>query len=101
VWSAAYHRRIHPKPSRSVPLQDKTYQARVAALSLAQCNTVVTLLRAHGQDEQADNMESAISVVVSIVSNELGKETLANAISWASDEIGHGNDLSQLVTAPH
>jgi hypothetical protein len=40
-------------------------------------------------------------VVVSIVSNELGKETLANAISWASDEIGHGNDLSQLVTAPH
>ncbi len=82
-------------------MQDKIYQARVAALSLAQCNTVVTLLRAHGQDEQADNMESAISVVVSIVSNELGKETLANAISWASDEIGHGNDLSQLVTAHH
>ena len=82
-------------------MQDKIYQARVAALSLAQCNTVVTLLRAHGEDEQADNMESAISVVVSIVSNELGKETLANAISWASDEIGHGNDLSQLVTAPH
>ncbi len=82
-------------------MQDKIYQARVAALSLAQCNTVVTLLRAHGEDEQADNMESAISVVVSIVSNELGKETLANAISWASDEIGHGNDLSQLVTALH
>ena len=82
-------------------MQDKIYQARVAALSLAQCNTVVTLLRAHGEDEQADNMESAISVVVSIVSNELGKETLANAISWASNEIGHGNDLSQLVTAPH
>ena len=82
-------------------MQDKIYQARVAALSLAQCNTVVTLLRAHGEDEQADNMESAISVVASIVSNELGKETLANAISWASNEIGHGNDLSQLVTAPH
>ncbi len=82
-------------------MQDKIYQARVAALSLAQCNTVVTLLRAHGEDEQADNMASAISVVASIVSNELGKETLANAISWASDEIGHGNDLSQLVTAPH
>ncbi len=82
-------------------MQDKIYQARVAALSLAQCNTVVTLLRAHGEDEQADNMESAISVVVSIASNELGKETLANAISWASAEIGHGNDLSQLVTALH
>jgi hypothetical protein len=82
-------------------LEDKTYQARVAALSLAQCNTVVTLLRAHGQDEQASNMEAAISVVVSIVSNELGRETLASAMSWASDEIGHGNNLSQLVTTPH
>ena len=82
-------------------MEDKTYQARVAALSLAQCNTVVTLLRAHGQDEQANNMEAAISVVVSIVSNELGRETLASAMSWASEEIGHGNTLTQLVTTPH
>ena len=82
-------------------MEDKTYQARVAALSLAQCNTVVTLLRAHGQTEQADNMEAAISVVVSIVSNELGRETLASAMSWASEEIGDGNKLSDLVTTPH
>jgi hypothetical protein len=82
-------------------LQDKTYQARVAALSLAQCNTVVTLLRAHGQEKQADNMEAAISVVISIVSNELGRDTLASAMSWASEEIGHGNTLTQLVTTPH
>lgn len=82
-------------------MEDKTYQARVAALSLAQCNTVVTLLRAHGQREQAENMEAAISVVVSIVSNELGRETLASAMSWASDEIGDGNKLSDLVTTPH
>ena len=82
-------------------MEDKTYQARVAALSLAQCNTVVNLLRAHGQREQADNMEAAISVVVSIVSNELGRETLASAMSWASEEIGNGNNLSDLVTTPH
>ena len=82
-------------------MEDKTYQARVAALSLAQCNTVVTLLRAHGQSEQADNMEAAISVVVSIVSNELGRETLASAMNWASEEIGDGNNLSDLVTTPH
>ena len=82
-------------------MEDKTYQARVAALSLAQCNTVVTLLRAHGQTEQADNMEAAISVVVSIVSNELGRETLADAMNWASDEIGDGNKLADLVTPPH
>jgi len=82
-------------------VEDKTYQARVAALSLAQCGTVVTLLRAHGQDEQADNMEAAISVVVSIVSDELGRDTLANALSWASQEIGNGNKLTDLVTTPH
>jgi hypothetical protein len=82
-------------------LENKTYQARVAALSLAQCNTVVTLLRAHGQTEHADQMEAAISVVVSIVSNELGRDTLARAMSWASNEIGHANNLTELVTTPH
>ena len=82
-------------------MEDKTYQARVAALSLAQCNTVVTLLRAHGQDEQADNMAAAISVVVSIVAKELGRETLANAMSWASEEIGHANGLSHLMATQH
>jgi len=82
-------------------LESKTYQARVAALSLAQCNTIVTLLRAHGQKEHADHMEAAMSVVVSIVSNELGRETLARAMSWASDEIGHGNNLTELVSKPH
>jgi hypothetical protein len=82
-------------------LENKTYQARVAALSLAQCNTVVTLLRAHGQKEHADQMEAAISVVVSIVSNELGRDTLAKAMTWASDEIGHGNNLTELVATSH
>jgi hypothetical protein len=82
-------------------LQDKTYQARVAALSLAQCNTVVTLLRAHGQSEHADQMEAALSVVVSIVSNELGRDTLARAMTWASGEIGHANNLADLVSTPH
>lgn len=82
-------------------MHDKTYQARVAALSLAQCNTVVSLLRAHGQSEHADQMEAAMSVVVSIVSNELGRETLARAMNWASDEIGHANTLGGLVSTPH
>ena len=70
-------------------------------MSLAQCNTVVTLLRAHGQTAHADNMEAAINVVVSIVSDELGRETLARAMSWVSSEIGNGHNLSDLVTAPH
>ncbi len=82
-------------------MEDKTYQARVAALSLAQCTTVVTLLRAHGQDEHADSMESAIDVVVSIVSNELGRDRLADAIDWASEELGSGSSLSDLISTTH
>ena len=82
-------------------MKDKTYQARVAALSLSQCTTVVNLLRAHEQDVHAENMEAAINVVVSLVAKELGRETLAQAMSWASDELGGSAELSQLVTTPH
>ncbi len=82
-------------------MKDKTYQARVAALSLSQCTTVVNLLRAHEQDVHADNMEAAINVVASLISKELGRETLAQAMSWASDELGGSAELSQLVTTPH
>jgi hypothetical protein len=82
-------------------LKDKTYQARVAALSLAQCTTVVNLLRAHEQDVHAENMEAAISVVASLISNELGRDTLAQAMSWVSDEVGGSSELSQIVTTPH
>ncbi len=82
-------------------MRDKTYQARVAALSLSQCTTVVKLLRAHEQDVHAENMEAAINVVVSLVANELGRDTLAQAMSWASNELGGSADLSQLVTTPH
>ncbi len=82
-------------------MKDKTYQARVAALSLSQCTTVVNLLRAHEQDVHADNMEAAINVVASLISKEVGRETLAQAMSWASDELGSSTELSQLVTTPH
>ncbi len=82
-------------------MKDKTYQARVAALSLSQCTTVVNLLRAHGQDVHAENMEAAVNVVVSLVANELGRKTLAQAMSWASDELGGSAELSQLLTTPH
>ncbi len=82
-------------------MKDKAYQARVAALSIAQCTTAVNLLRAHGQGEHAENMEAAISVVVSLISKELGRGTLAQAMSWASDELGGSAELSQLVTTPH
>ncbi len=72
-------------------MKDKAYQARVAALSIAQCTTAVNLLRAHAQDVHAENMEAAINVVVSLVAKELGRETLAQAMSWAS---GHNRSVA-------
>ncbi len=82
-------------------MKDKAYQARVAALSIAQCTTVVNLLRARGQDAHANNVEAAMNVVVSLVANELGRETLAQAMSWVSDELGDSTELSQLKTTTH
>ncbi len=80
---------------------DKTYQARVAALSIAQCATTVNLLRAHDQDEHADNVEAAIGMVTAIISNELGRDTLSRAMKWACDKTKAGPELFETVTPRH
>ncbi len=82
-------------------MRDKTHQARVAALSIAQCTTVVKLLRAHGQNEHAENIESALSAVMTIVSKALGRDTLDQAMNWVSDQTEGGVELSESVTALH
>ena len=81
-------------------LKDKTYQARIAALSIIQCTTFVNYLRAHDQNEHAENVETAIGVVAAIFSDELGRETLAQAIKWASDEAG-GAKLPESLSVRH
>ncbi len=81
-------------------MKDKTYQARIAALSIIQCTTFVNYLRAHDQCEHAENVEAAIGVVTTLVSDELGRETLAQAIKWASDEAG-GVKLPESLSVRH
>ncbi len=49
-------------------MKDEAYQARVAALSIAQCRTVVSFLHARRQDEHAENVEAAINAVIAIIS---------------------------------
>ena len=80
-------------------LTDRAYQARVAALSIAHSSTMLTLLRAHGDDEHADNVEAAIAAVVAIVSKSTGKETLTEALEWVSDEANDGSDFLASVLA--
>jgi hypothetical protein len=82
-------------------LKDKTYQARVAALSIAQYTTMVNLLRAHGQNAHAENAEAAINEVVGIISNELGGDTLAQAMRWVSDATEDGAEPSDSVATRH
>ena len=69
-------------------LQDNSDQTRVAALSLMQMTTVVTLLRAHGETEHAERVEAAKNAVIAIIVKELGRDTLAHAMKCVSDEIG-------------
>lgn len=82
-------------------MKDRTYQARVAALSIAQCTTVANLLRAHGQNEHAENVQAALSRVIAILSNELGRDTLAQAMDWVSEQREDGAELPESVKALH
>ena len=81
-------------------MKEKTYQARIAALSIIQCTTIMNYLRAHDQNEHANNIETAIGVVAALFSDELGRETLAQAIKWASDEAG-GAKLPASLSVHH
>ena len=82
-------------------MKDEAHQARVAALSVAQCTTVANFLRARGQDEHAKNVEAAINAVIAIISDELGRDTLAQAMKWVSDQAGDGAELAESVTQLH
>lgn len=66
--------------------KDQTYHARVAALSIAHGAALVKLLRAHGRDGHADNVEAALSEFVEIVSSEVGQPILTQAMNWVCDE---------------
>lgn len=82
-------------------MDHKIHQARVAALSLAQCATTVTLLRANGENQHADNMEAAISAAVTIVSDQLGRDTLEQAMRWASEKLDRAADPAGPATTRH
>ena len=73
----------------------------MAALSIAQSRTIVNLLHARGQDEHADNVEAAINAVIAIISDELGRDTLAQAMKWVSDQTGDAAELAESVTQLH
>jgi len=65
--------------------KDETYQARIAALSMAHGIALAKLLRAHGRDTHADNVEAALHELENIVAREVGRRALAEAMSWVAN----------------
>lgn len=78
---------------RTSEVTDEVRSARVAAISMANGSALAKLLRAHGRDEHADAIEAALSEVAEIVSTEVGRKTLTEAMSWVSDQVWNCDDL--------
>ena len=68
-------------------MSNRIHNARIAALSMANGNALAKLLRAHGRGGHADAVEAALSEVAEIVSTEVGRRTLSEAMSWVSDQV--------------
>ncbi len=69
-------------------VRDQTYHARVAALSLAHGAALAKLLRAHGRDEHAGNVEAALIAFQEIVTVEVGQPILSEAMTWVNTRVG-------------
>lgn len=68
-------------------MTDEMRNARVAAISMANGTALAKLLRAHGRNDHADAVERALNEVAEIVSTEVGRQTLTEAMSWVSDQV--------------
>ncbi len=66
-------------------VEDQTHYARVAALSITHGAVLVKLLRAHGREGHADNVEAALDEFVGVVADEVGQQILSQAMIWVSD----------------
>ena len=69
-------------------VRDQTYHARVAAMSLAHGAALAKLLRAHGCDEHAKNVEAALIAFQQIVTVEVGQPILNEALNWVNTKVG-------------
>ena len=54
------------------------------------------LLRAHGRDSHAENIEAALNEFTDIVAKEVGPQMLSRAMNWVSDEAwGSGEPIPE------
>ncbi len=82
-------------------MTDPVHNARVAALSMANGAALAKLLRAHGRAAHAANLEAALAEIAEIVSTEVGRQTLAEAMSWVTDQIWNCGEPSPFTASRH
>jgi len=82
-------------------VSDSVRSARVAAISMANGAALAKLLRAHGRTDHADAIDAALSEVADIVSTEVGRRTLSEAMSWVSDQVWNCDEPAPTSSARH
>ena len=73
----------------------KDQEARLAALSILNCVNCAKLLRSHGLLEHAGNLEAAMTALMEVLSTQVGRENLSEALDWASTEMWDGEVSSE------
>ncbi len=86
-----------PGRERERAVEDQTHHARVVALSMAHGAALAKLLRAHGKDEHADNIDAALKDFADIVSSQVGSYALEQALSWAARQALEDSGLKTLA----
>ncbi len=78
------------------------YDARMAALWIMHGTACVKLLRTHGRLLHADNFEAALREFVDIIADDVGRDTLSEAMDWAAGQVAvYGADFEQAPVSYH
>ncbi|MFZ5790071.1 MAG: hypothetical protein ACOY3L_05165 [Pseudomonadota bacterium] len=82
-------------------MTDSARSARVAALWMVHGSTLSQLLRAHGREAHAANLDAALGEVAAIIAAEIGQPALTEAIDWVSDQLWDRPGISTPSPARH
>ncbi|UCH73436.1 MAG: hypothetical protein JSU82_13955 [Rhodospirillales bacterium] len=63
------------------------YDARMAALWILHGAACVKLLKSHGRLLHAENFEAALREFTDIIADEVGHDTLTEAMNWAAGQV--------------
>lgn len=78
------------------------YNARMAALWILHGAACVKLLKSHGRVLHAENFEAALREFADIVADEVGHDTLTEAMDWAAGQVSvYSGEFDQSPASIH